>query len=129
MAAKFRVVLHQGDVNNSIVDESFTAESVEQILQCKPDDVVHVDAVKVRDNGPESVSGEHVWLELCSMRDNLAEAAEMSMNQDAVTIEQMIVEGSMTAKQAMEMGYRWEAVVTGGDALAMRQQWLQVQAR
>ena len=43
------------------------------------------------------------------------------MNANTVTIEQMIEEGSMTAKQAMEMGYRWEAVVTGGDALAIRQ--------
>lgn len=51
------------------------------------------------------------------------------MNQNTVTIEQMIEEGSMTAKQAMEMGYRWEAVVTGGDALAMRQRWLQAQAQ
>lgn len=50
------------------------------------------------------------------------------MNQDTVTIEQMIAEGSMTAKHAMEMGYRWEAVVTGGDALTMRQQWLQGRA-
>lgn len=51
------------------------------------------------------------------------------MNQDTVTIEQMIAEGSMTTKQAMEMGFRWDAVVTGGDALAMRQRWLQAQAQ
>lgn len=49
------------------------------------------------------------------------------MNTETVTIEQMIAEGSMTAKQAQEMGYRWEAVVTGDDALAMRQRWLQQQ--
>lgn len=49
------------------------------------------------------------------------------MNIENVTIEQMIVEGSMTAKQAQEMGYRWEAVVSGGDALTMRQRWLQQQ--
>lgn len=51
------------------------------------------------------------------------------MNQNSVTIEQMIEEGSMIAKQATEMGYLWEAVVTGGDALAMRQRWLQAQAQ
>lgn len=43
----------------------------------------------------------------------------------AVTIEDMIVEGSMTAKQAMLMGYQWETVVIGGDALKMREAWLQ----
>lgn len=32
----------------------------------------------------------------------------------------MIVEGSMTAQDAMRMGSRWDAVVAGGDALAMR---------
>lgn len=48
---------------------------------------------------------------------------------EAVTIEKMIVEGSMTAKQAMTMGYRWDAVVIGGDALTMRQRWLQQQAK
>jgi hypothetical protein len=41
-----------------------------------------------------------------------------------VTIEQMITEGSCTAKWAQENGYQWEAVVVGGDALAKRQQWL-----
>ena len=30
----------------------------------------------------------------------------------------------MTAKQAQEMGYHWDASVSGGDALAMRQCWL-----
>jgi hypothetical protein len=46
------------------------------------------------------------------------------MNTETITIEQMIVEGSMTAKQAQDMGYCWDAVVTGGDALVMRQNWL-----
>lgn len=46
-----------------------------------------------------------------------------------VTIEQMICEGSCTAKWAQQNGYRWEAVVVGGDALAKREQWLAQQAR
>lgn len=50
------------------------------------------------------------------------------MQIETVTIEDMIVEGSMTAQQAMQMGYLWEAVVTGGDALAMRNAWLLKQA-
>lgn len=89
MTSKFRVVLHQGDVTDSIVDESFKAESVEQILRCKPDDVVHVEAVKIRDLsqaeaaklrdlGSEGVSDHDVQDELRSMRDNLAEAAVLS---------------------------------------------------
>lgn len=45
-----------------------------------------------------------------------------------VTIEQMICEGSCTAKWAQQNGYRWDAVVVGGDALAKRQQWLAKQA-
>lgn len=51
------------------------------------------------------------------------------MNTETVTIEQMIIEGSMTPKQAHDMGYRWNSVVTGGDALAMRERWLQQQAQ
>lgn len=47
------------------------------------------------------------------------------MQKDALTIEDMIAEGSMTAQDAMRMGYRWDAVVVGGDALAMRNAWLQ----
>lgn len=78
MASKFRVVLHQGDINDRIVDESFTAESVDQILRCKPDDVAHVEAAKIRDIGPDFVEDADVWLELCSMRDNLAEVAAMT---------------------------------------------------
>ncbi|EPP9374878.1 hypothetical protein PZF67_006619 [Pseudomonas aeruginosa] len=41
-----------------------------------------------------------------------------------VTIEQMILEGSCTAAWAQRSGYRWEALVVGGDALAKRQAWL-----
>lgn len=43
------------------------------------------------------------------------------------TIEDMISEGSMTALQALKMGYHWECVVSGGDALEMRQKWLKSQ--
>ena len=46
------------------------------------------------------------------------------MPEEAVKIEDMIAEGSMTRQDAMLMGYRWDAVVTGGDALAMRKRWL-----
>ena len=42
-----------------------------------------------------------------------------------ITIEDMIIEGSITAFQAMKMGYQWNAVVTGGDALMIRNNWLQ----
>jgi hypothetical protein len=77
MAAKFRVIVTQAD-DQSIVDEAFTAESVEQILRSKPDGVKHVEAAKVRDIGPESVSDEAVWLELISMRENLAEACSIT---------------------------------------------------
>lgn len=45
-----------------------------------------------------------------------------------VTIEQMIVEGSCTAEWAMRAGYRWEALVIGGDALRKRQAWLKSRA-
>lgn len=45
-----------------------------------------------------------------------------------VTIEQMIVEGSCTAEWAMRAGYRWEALVIGGDALRKRQAWLKARA-
>jgi hypothetical protein len=45
-----------------------------------------------------------------------------------VTIEDMIVEGSCTAEWAMRAGYRWEAIVVGGDALRKRQIWLDAQA-
>lgn len=83
MAAKFRVVLHQGDPNDCIVDEAFTAESVEQILQCKPDDVAHVEAVKVRDIDTDQVEDADVWLDLCSMRNNLVEASAMTVEQRA----------------------------------------------
>jgi len=48
---------------------------------------------------------------------------------ERVTIEQMICEGSCTAAWAQRAGYRWEAVVVGGDALAKRKQWLAQQAR
>ena len=41
-----------------------------------------------------------------------------------ITIEDMINEGSISAYQAMKMGYRWEAIVTGGDALEIRNNWL-----
>lgn len=89
MTGRFRVVLHQGDETASIVDESFKAESVEQILRCKPDDVVYVEAVKIRDLspaeaakirdlGPEGIRDHNVWDDLRSMRDNLAEAAELT---------------------------------------------------
>lgn len=50
------------------------------------------------------------------------------MPKDTLKIEDMIAEGSMTRQDAMLMGYRWDAVVTGGDALAMRQRWLQQQS-
>ncbi|WP_293595614.1 MULTISPECIES: hypothetical protein [unclassified Polaromonas] len=43
---------------------------------------------------------------------------------DTVTIEDMIIEGSCTAEWAMRAGYRWEALVVGGDALHKRQAWL-----
>ncbi len=43
---------------------------------------------------------------------------------ERVTIEQMICEGSCTAKWAQRNGYQWEAVVAGGDALEKRKQWL-----
>lgn len=46
-----------------------------------------------------------------------------------VTIEQMILEGSCTAAWAQQAGYKWEAVVVGGDAMAKRQKWLAEQAR
>ena len=46
-----------------------------------------------------------------------------------VTIEQMINEGSCTAAWAQQAGYRWEAVVIGGDALAKREKWLTEQPR
>ena len=35
----------------------------------------------------------------------------------------------MTRQDAMLMGYRWDVVVTGGDALAMRQRWLKQQSK
>lgn len=98
MAAKFRVVLHQGDVDNRIVDESFIAESVEQILRCKPDDVVHVEAMKVCDIGPDYVEEADVWLELCSMRENLAEASAMGSEAVAVdTVAQLKALNGLTA--------------------------------
>ena len=45
-----------------------------------------------------------------------------------VTIEDMIIEGSCTAEWAMRAGYRWEALVVGGDALHKRQMWLAAQS-
>jgi hypothetical protein len=44
-----------------------------------------------------------------------------------ITIEDMINEGSLTPRQAMYMGYRWDAVVIGGDALDIREKWLKSQ--
>lgn len=72
MTGQFRVALYQGEA--CIVDESFTAQSVEQIIECKPEDVSRVEAVKVRDIEAEPRSDEAVWLELVSMRENLVEA-------------------------------------------------------
>lgn len=43
----------------------------------------------------------------------------------AVTIEMMILEGSCTAAWAARAGYKWNAVVIGGDALAKRMRWLE----
>jgi hypothetical protein len=45
-----------------------------------------------------------------------------------VTIEQMILEGSCTAAWASNAGYKWDARVVGGDALAKRKRWLKLQA-
>ncbi len=45
-----------------------------------------------------------------------------------VTIEQMILEGSCTAAWASNAGYKWDARVVGGDALAKRKRWLTLQA-
>lgn len=61
MAANFREILRLAD-NEIIIDEDFLADSVEQILQCKPEGVLSVDAVKVREIGQERVSNETVWL-------------------------------------------------------------------
>lgn len=47
--------------------------------------------------------------------------------QTTVTIEQMIIEGSCTAAWASSAGYRWDALVIGGDALAKRKRWLAAQ--
>ncbi|MFT5520140.1 MAG: hypothetical protein ACI9IA_000728 [Enterobacterales bacterium] len=44
-----------------------------------------------------------------------------------ITIEDMINEGSLTPRQAMYMGYRWDAVVIGGDAFEIRENWLKSQ--
>ena len=44
-----------------------------------------------------------------------------------VTVEDMINEGSLTPLQAQQMGLKWEAVVTGGDALEIRKAWLRKQ--
>jgi hypothetical protein len=44
-----------------------------------------------------------------------------------ITIEDMIIEGSITASQALKMGYKWEAIVVGGDAMAIRKVWLKRQ--
>ena len=46
-----------------------------------------------------------------------------------VTIEQMILESPCTAAWASNAGYRWDAQVVGGDALAKRKRWLALQAR
>lgn len=43
------------------------------------------------------------------------------------TTEDMVDEGSLTPLQAMKMGYGWDAVVIGGDALRIRQEWLKSQ--
>lgn len=51
------------------------------------------------------------------------------MPKETVIIEEMIAEGSMTLQDAVLMGYHWDAVVTGGDAVAMRQRWLQQQSK
>ncbi|MBV7547480.1 hypothetical protein KW849_14405 [Pseudomonas sp. PDM26] len=45
-----------------------------------------------------------------------------------VTIEQMILEGSCTTAWAANAGYKWDALVIGGDALAKRKWWLAAQA-
>jgi len=45
-----------------------------------------------------------------------------------VTIEQMILEGSCTAAWAARAGYKWDALVIGGDALARRKRWLAARA-
>ncbi|MFA0809508.1 hypothetical protein [Microbulbifer epialgicus] len=44
-----------------------------------------------------------------------------------ITIEDMITEGSLTPKQAYLMGYRWDSIVVGGDALEVRKKWLESQ--
>lgn len=49
------------------------------------------------------------------------------MRRPEVTLEDMIAEGSLTALQAARMGYRWDAAITGGDALEIRQDWLGLQ--
>ncbi|MNR65935.1 hypothetical protein D3C85_1892010 [compost metagenome] len=41
-----------------------------------------------------------------------------------MTIEQMILKGSCTAAWAASAGYRWDALVIGGDELAKRNRWL-----
>ena len=41
-----------------------------------------------------------------------------------VTVEDMIVEGFCTAEWALRAGYRWDALVVGGDAFHKRQAWL-----
>ena len=41
-----------------------------------------------------------------------------------ITTQRMIIEGSCTARWAMINGYRWDAVVIGGDALLNRNEWL-----
>ncbi len=46
-----------------------------------------------------------------------------------VTIDQMIIEGSCTAAWASNAGYKWDAQVIGGDALAKRKRWLALQVR
>lgn len=47
----------------------------------------------------------------------------------AITIETMIIEGSCTALWAMKSGYRWDAIVCGGDALNKRNTWLAAQSK
>lgn len=44
-----------------------------------------------------------------------------------VMIEQMIPEGPCTAAWAASAGYRWDALMIGGDASATRKRWLAAQ--
>lgn len=74
MAAEFRVVLLLGETH--ITDNKVAAQSIEQIMACKPENVTRLEAVKVRDLGPEQVSDGDVCSVLVSMLDNLVDANE-----------------------------------------------------